>query len=97
LDVFVFIIALVLIVSIGRTVREAVVESIRRRPQLGGDVRQASGEPDGIREAIDGVIGRLERLEEERDFYRDLLDSPATRGEIPPPAAEADATDTELA
>ena len=75
--------------------RVAVVESIRRRPQLGGDSPQAGADPDGIREAIDGVIGRLERLEEERDFYRDLLDSPVTRGEIPPPAAEAEAADTE--
>ncbi len=90
---------MVLIVSIGRTVRVAVVESIRRRPQLGGDSPQPAADPDGIREAIDGVIGRLERLEEERDFYRDLLDSPVTRGEIPPPAAEAEAeaADTEPA
>jgi len=42
-------------------------------------------------------MGRLERLEEERDFYRDLLDSPVTRGEIPPPAEEAEAADTEPA
>ncbi len=88
---------MVLIISIGRTVRAAVVESIRSRPQLGGDSPHPGAEPDSIREAIDGVIGRLERLEEERDFYKDLLDSPVTRGEIPPPAAEEDATDTEPA
>ncbi len=94
---FVFIIALVLIVSIGRTVREAVVESIRRRPQLGEDSPQAAADAGGVREAIDGVIGRLERLEEERDFYRDLLDSPTTQGEIPPPGAEAEGADTDPA
>ncbi len=85
---------MVLIISIGRTVRVAVVESIRRRAQLGGDSPQAAANPDGIREAIDGVIGRLERLEEERDFYKDLLDLPGTRGEIPPHAPEEDSADT---
>jgi len=85
---------LVIVVSTGRTVRLVVLESIRRRRhrELEGDSPHG-GELEGIRDAIDGVIGRLERLEEERDFYKDLLDSPGTRREIPPPAVEEDASD----
>ncbi len=82
---------LVAIVSVGRTVRAVLVESIRRRPLPEGDSPDASGELAGFREAMDGVIGRLERLEEERDFYKELLDSPGVRREISPPAAEEDA------
>ena len=36
----------------------------------------------------------VHRLEGERDFYKDPLDSPGTRREIPPPAVEEDASDT---
>ncbi len=93
LDPFIFGIVLVAIVSVGRTVRAVLVESIRRRPLLEGDSPEGSEELAGFREAMDGVIGRLERLEEERDFYKDLLDSPRTRREIPPPAAEEDTSD----
>ena len=93
LDPFVFVIALAAIISVGRTVRAVAVESIRRRP-LPEDSPQGGGELEGIRGAIDGVIDRLDRLEEERDFYKDLLDSPGTRREIPPPAVEEDASDT---
>ena len=94
MDPFVFVILLVLVVSIGRTVRVAIVESIRRRPPLEGDSPHGSGELDGVRDAIDGVIGRLQRLEEERDFYKDLLDSSGTRREIGPPASKEDDSDT---
>ncbi len=50
-----------------------------------------SGEQDSAREAIAELSGRLERLEEERDFYKDLLESPATRRAIPPPDSEPEA------
>ena len=72
------------------------VELLRRLPQreLKADSSPDRAELEGIRDAIDGVIGRLERLEAERDFYKDLLDSPGTRREIPPPALKEDASDT---
>ena len=74
--------------------RAVAVESIRSRRQLQGDSRPGREEIGGVREAMDGVLARLERLEEERDFYKDLLDAPGTRREIPPPAVEEDAADT---
>ena len=74
--------------------RAVVVELIRRRPQPEGDSLQGGGELKGIRDLMDGVLVRLDRLEEERDFYKDLLDSPGTRREIQAPAAEEDAVDT---
>ncbi len=88
LDPFIFVIAIVAIVSGGRLVRAVTVELIRRRPQLEGDSPQGGEELDQIRDVVGGVVGRLERLEEERDFYKDLLDSPQTRPGIRPPSAE---------
>ena len=72
--------------------RVAIVESIRRRPLPKGDSSHEFEELDDIREVVGGVIGRLERLEEERDFYKELLDAPGTPREIGPSAAEEDAT-----
>ena len=68
--------------------RAVTVELIRRRPQLEGDSPQGGEELDQIRDVVGGVVGRLERLEEERDFYKDLLESPRTRREIRPPSVE---------
>ncbi len=82
---------MVLIISVGRTVRAAIVESIRRRPLLKGDSSHGGEELDTVRDLVGGVIERLERLEEERDFYKDLLDSPGTRREIGPASAAEDA------
>ncbi len=63
--------------------------STRRKPTPGG------GELDGLRDAIEGATVRLDRLEEERDFYKDLLDLPETRRPITPSAVEEDAADNE--
>ncbi len=73
--------------------RAVAVELIRRRPKLEADSPQGGGELEGIRAAMDGVLGRLDRLEEERDFYKDLLDSPGPHREIQAPAAEENADD----
>ncbi len=75
------------------TVRVVVVESIRHRARLEGDLPPGGGELDGLRDAIEGATVRLDRLEEERDFYKELLDSRETRREIAPPAVE-DAADS---
>ena len=89
----VFVIALVAFVLI--TVRLVVVESIRRRGGPEGDLPPGGRELDGLRDAIEGAIVRLDRLEEERDFYKDLLDLPETRRAISPSAVEEDAADNE--
>ena len=34
------------------------------------------------------LSGRLQRLEEERDFYKDLLEAPKGSGETSPPERE---------
>ena len=80
----VFVIALTAFVFVVITVRVVVVESIRRRARLEGDLPPGGGELDGLRDAIEDAIVRLDRLEEERDFYKDLLDLPATRVARPP-------------
>ena len=91
----VFVIALTAFVFVVITVRVVVVESIRRRARLEGDLPPGGGELDGLRDAIEGATVRLDRLEEERDFYRDLLDLPETRRAISPSAVEEDAADNE--
>ena len=45
-------------------------------------------EIEELRAVVDGVMSRLERLEEERDFYRDLLDAPNPARELEPPTLE---------
>jgi len=91
--VIVFVIALAAFVFLVITVRVVVVESIRRRARLEGDSPLGGRELDGLRDAIEGATVRLDRLEEERDFYKDLLDLPETRRAISPSAA--DTTDNE--
>ena len=54
--------------------KELPAESSRRAPRQLGE----------ISEALDDLSGRLARLEEERDFYKALLDAPEKRHEIPP-------------
>ena len=75
--------------------RAVTVELIRRRPlpEIEGDSSPSAGELSGTREALEGVIQRLDRMEEERDFYKELLDSSGTRREISPPPAEEDTSD----
>ena len=84
------------IITTGAVVNSVTRELIRRRAQreLKADSPPDRAELEGIHDAIADMNGRLERVEEERDFYKDLLDSPGTRREIPPPAVEEDASDT---
>ena len=91
----VFVIALVAFVFVVITVRLVVVESIRRRAGPEGDLTPGRRELDGLHDAIEGAIVRLDRLEEERDFYKDLLDLPEARRAISPSAEEEDAADNE--
>lgn len=75
---FEFIVLIVLISTIGK-----VLTARQSRPEL-PPVRH---EPEAIlqlNDAMSEMNARLEKLEEERDFYRALLESPK-RGEIQSP------------
>ena len=80
MDFFAFIITLVLISTAARIIAR------RRRPTLPGESVQVDTEElHRIAETITDLSGRVERLEEERDFYKDLLEPPASSRELPPP------------
>lgn len=59
-----------------------------------GTPRSGRGDLEGVRETIDNLSVRLERLEEERDFYRDLLESPKRPREIPSPDVADESPET---
>jgi hypothetical protein len=83
LGAFEFVITLVLIITGG-------IVLISRRPPRRELEGGASGDEDleRIRGTVDELSGRLERLEKERDFYRDLLDAPGGHRKISPPERE---------
>ena len=85
LGVFEFIILLVIISTVGKVLTER-----RSRVELQNDqVPQIGpGEIDGLRDAMDDLSGRLVRLEEERDFYKNLLESPRRSELSPSPPSE---------
>jgi hypothetical protein len=76
-----FIIALVLISTAAK-----IIERQRRSAPLPGESIQVDTEElRRIGETITDLSGRVERLEEERDFYKDLLDPPSGSRKLPPP------------
>ncbi len=85
MGVFEFVIALVFISTIGR------IAMGRRRPhRLPGESFHLDAEElHRVRDTITDLSGRVERLEEERDFYKDLLEPPASRSKLPPPHSES--------
>ena len=100
MDPFQFVIALVGIITAGGIVT-TIVKTIGKvfarppRPKLtAGPPQAGSAEFEGLREAIDHVSGRVAHLEEERDFYKDLLEPPGARGAIRPPDVEKTVSDT---
>ena len=81
MGVFEFVIVLVAISTIGK-----VLNRRHERPKLPQDSPPGGrAELEVVREALDDMNGRLSRLEEERDFYKALLDAPDGRREIRPP------------
>ena len=78
MGVFEFIIVLVLISTGGK-----VLSDLGRRRQPAALPPGSKEELDRLRESMDDMSGRILRLEEERDFYRKLLESPDARGGIP--------------
>ena len=64
----------------------ARIIELRRRPTLPGESVQVDTEElHRIAETITDLSGRMERLEEERDFYKDLLEPPSSSRKLPPP------------
>ena len=84
MGVFEFVIALVFISTVGRII------SRRRRPlpHPGESFKVDTEELRRIGDTISDLSGRVERLEEERDFYKDLLEPPSGSRKLPPPDAE---------
>jgi hypothetical protein len=80
--IFEFILLIALISTAGKVLTE------RRRPPLPPPPSDRGGLPPGeaerMREAVEELAERVGRLEEERDFYRELLDSPRRRGSLGP-------------
>ena len=94
------VVAIILIVTVGQVLSTLIstlgkIASSRKesRELASGSSQVESGDNESTPNAIDELSGRVARLEEERDFYRDLLDAPATRPEISPPTTEEDASD----
>lgn len=86
LDPFSFVIALVFITTVGATARAAIGRRDEGR-KVKGDLPAAGTE--SLQRMVDDLGGRVERLEEERDFYKDLLDAPGRRREISPPDSDS--------
>jgi hypothetical protein len=70
--VFEFIILLVLISTLGKVLSD---RADSRALSQGGS-RADAEEIERLRSAVDDLSARLSFLEEERDFYRDLLEAP---------------------
>jgi hypothetical protein len=85
MGVFEFIITLVVISTVGRII------AARRRPlPLSGESFQMDAEElHRVRDTIGDLSDRVARLEEERDFYKDLLEPPPNRGTLSPPDSES--------
>jgi hypothetical protein len=72
LGVFEFVIVLVLISTVGKLVSNRQDD----RTLAKGPAQGSSKEIEGLRGAVDDMSMRLQLLEEERDFYRNLLEAP---------------------
>ena len=85
MGVFEFVITLVLISSVAK-----ILDHRRRAPPLPGESFQLDAEElHRVRETISDLGTRVERLEEERDFYKDLLEPPSGSRTISPPPPDS--------
>jgi len=89
-SVFGFIIILVLISTVGKVVSDRRWQHHARSDLPPG----GNAELERIRDTVDDMGSRLALLEEERDFYKELLDAPGRRDAISPPDMGEDAADT---
>lgn len=86
MGVFEFVVAIIALSTIGKLASEWIKRS-QAAPSVG------SGQGESLEGAIDDLNRRLTLLEEERDFYRDLLDAPEPRRQVRPPQATEEARD----
>jgi hypothetical protein len=85
------VVLLVLITTIG-----TVVSGRRSHPELPGDSpQQGRREIADVRDALDELSVRLGRLEEERDFYKELLEAPEKPHAIKPPGTQGEASESD--
>ena len=95
MNFWVFVIIFTLIITSGITLSitvSAVLKHLSERRQFQGASDQRShGE---FERTVDDLSGRVARLEEERDFYKDLLESPVKPQQLRPRAMEDDVSDT---
>ncbi len=77
---FEFVIALLVL----RIVAKSIERRWRSAPLSGESVQVDTEELHRIGNTISELSGRVERLEEERDFYKDLLEPTAASRELPP-------------
>ena len=85
LGVFEFVVALVLITTIGKVITE---RGPKVAPPSEGP-RLNPAEAENIRQTLDDLNSRLGRLEEERDFYKELLESPEAKRRLRDPDGSA--------
>ncbi len=79
MGVFAMVVIIVAIVTIGKVMTER-----QAGPLLPPPGSRPSEEIDHLQESIGQLSVRLEKLEEERDFYRALLDPPNKKATLPP-------------
>jgi hypothetical protein len=84
MGVFEFVLAIVLISTVGKIIQERV----KRVPPPAQAPPLPPREVQELRDTLDGMDERLGRLEEERDFYRALLEDPRRREGLPSPPGD---------
>jgi hypothetical protein len=80
MGVFEFVIVLVIITTIGK-----VVTDFNDRRAMPPASSASPDDVEALREAVADLGTRLHRLEEERDFYKDLLEASPDRRTLEPP------------
>ncbi len=85
MGVFEFVVTLVIISSVAK-----IIDSRRRASPLPGESFPMDVEElHRVRDTITDLSTRVERLEEERDFYKDLLEPPSGPRTLSPPSSES--------
>jgi len=84
LGVFEFVLVLVLITTVGKVASQRMARDRARDGLPGPSARDL----ESLREGLEELKGRVVRLEEERDFYKALLDAPERTRELGAPEAD---------